>query len=214
MKYGETDINKVDWISDKMKIGRIETLKEKYGDGIINISQLDWVQERIKINNLKKYGVISLMQLESFRVNFLKKINSKHYKIKEFNLKNGNIINYQSGLELKFIKICENKNIEIKNGDVIEYFLEEKKKMYFIDFKIKIDGIYQLIEIKGRHKWFYKSIEDGMMEMKILAAQVYSAVNNYKPFRMIMDLQIKKGEILEPTLFENMPIINSALLEL
>ena len=110
------------------------------------------------------------------------------FQLKNFETPAGYILNYQSIQELNFIKQCIKCNIEIMNGDRIPYYTEDGKlHYYFVDFKIKVGNQYQLVEIKGTHKWYYESLQNGILKAKINAAAKYSADNNYLPYRFILD---------------------------
>jgi predicted RecB family nuclease len=110
------------------------------------------------------------------------------YRAKKYILADNRIIHYQSKLELAYIEYCEHNNIWIDNGDRIPYYDNNgKKHMYFVDFKIKEGDKYRLVEIKGTTKWYYKSIESGILLNKIEAAQKYSNSKEYLPFKMIID---------------------------
>lgn len=91
---------------------------------------------------------------------------NKTFKIR--NTKNiiNQVITYESQLELKFIRWCQNNNIKVNNGPNISYIFNEIKRIYRVDFQI--EDI--LIEIKDEHmsgKWdkkqqaVYQEIEKG-----------------------------------------------------
>ena len=204
--YGVDDINQLDWVVEKQKKNRQETLRTKYQ--VENVSQLQWVQDTIKKNNLERYGVESSNQLESVKnkskATCLEKYGveysmqdrqvhdkcmssnrRKAYKLRKYKLPNGNTVKYQSKMELAYIEDCVKNNIEIENGDKLPYYDNDgKKHYYFVDFKIKEDDKYRLVEIKGTTIWYYESIESGILLNKTLAAQAYSEEKGYLPFRM------------------------------
>jgi hypothetical protein len=223
--YGVNDINELDWVVNKQKEKRKETLSNKYQ--VENISQLQWVQDIIKKHNIEKYGVESTTQLEwvkdkmkstcfekygvenftqsdeykqiniekygvehpmqneEFRNKVFQSQSRKSYRVKDYILPNGDIIKYQSKMELAFIEDCINCGIEIQNGDKIPYYDNNgKKHYYFVDFKIKEDNKYRLVEIKGTTKWYYESIESGILINKVIAAQQYSEEKGYLPFKI------------------------------
>lgn len=79
---------------------------------------------------------------------------------KTFKIRNTkNIVNesllYQSQLELKFIKWCNNNNIIVKNGPTIPYSFDGRIKKYKVDFQIED----LLIEIKDNHIWHRQQVE-------------------------------------------------------
>lgn len=168
---------------------RNKTIWDKYQ--VKNISQLKWVTAKSKktfiATCLKRYGVENPMHIS----NILSKNHAAHsgaYKLQSLILPDGNIIEYQSKMELKYINDCIDNNIEIKNGDKIPYFDNNNKKhYYYIDFKIKEGDKYRLIEIKGTTHWYYESLKNGILSAKILAAQKHSKKSNYLPFKMLLN---------------------------
>ena len=184
--YGVDNINQLDWVVEKQKASRQETLRTRYQ--VENVSQLQWVQEIIKKNNLEKYGVERPMHNRYFYDKCLGAQSRTQYKLIKYELPNGNIVKYQSKMELAFIEDCVKNGIEIENGDKLPYYDNSgKKHYYFVDFKIKEDNKYRLVEIKGTTPWYYKSIESGILLNKTLAAQAYSEKKGYLPFRMELD---------------------------
>jgi len=181
--YGVDDINQLDWVVEKQKANRQETLRTKYQ--VENVSQLQWVQDTIKRNNLERYGVENPMQTKYFFDKCMSSQSRTSYRLRKHKLPNGKIIKYQSKMELAFIEDCVKNNIEIQNGDRLPYYDDNgKKHYYFVDFKIKEDDKYRLVEIKGTTVWYYESIESGILLNKTLAAQVYSEKKGYLPFKM------------------------------
>jgi len=88
---------------------------------------------------------------------------NKTFKIRKTVNVEGHLIMYQSKLELKFIRWCNNNNILVKNGPKIQYFFGDKERFYRVDFQIK----QTLIEIKDNHIWHindlkWKSKEDAV----------------------------------------------------
>ena len=205
--YGVRHAHEIDGVLEKQKVNRKKSLNDKYG--VDNVSQLDWVQEIIRTNNLEKYGVEYPIQLDSVKqkqrnTNLLRygvesvmqcpeiylrqqaAVDNSVYKIKSFVLKCGREIHYQSGAELVFILKCESMGIEIYDGDVVMYDMDNVSHRYYVDFKIKEpDGKFRLIEIKKKHKWWYESIESGVMLAKCKAVQAFSSANNYHPYKII-----------------------------
>jgi len=157
---------------------------KKYG--VDNVFQSEIIKNKIKETNLKKYGVEFPMQNEEIRNKTF--LNEKHsYKLRKYKLKDGRDVLYQSKLELRFIKECENKNIYIENGDAIDYFYENKNKKYFIDFKILENDKWRLVEIKGKTRWFNSDLESGVMKAKINAAVEFSKKNEFLEYEIILN---------------------------
>ena len=94
----------------------------------------------------------------------------------------GNTIFYQSKLELDFIKACEELKINIENGPVIPYYLDDKKHYYHLDFETN----KHLIEIKGGHHWYNESLRTGEAEAKSSAAESFSELAG-KDFLFLLD---------------------------
>lgn len=111
-------------------------------------------------------------------------LNNKTFAIKKVN----NVLNYQGKLELNFIEKCFDKNILIENGPTIEYFFNEKRKLYTIDFYLPEYDIY--IEIKDNHIWHKKQVESGRWKAKEEAAIRYSKQNN-KMFYLLFPKDIE-----------------------
>ena len=90
---------------------------------------------------------------------------SNTFKIKTYYNCDNNQLLYQSPLELKFIKWCNENKYPVKNGPNIIYYFEEKKRIYKIDFQI--NNI--LIEIKDNNIWHKKDLESGKWHVKEVA---------------------------------------------
>lgn len=180
----------------------INTCLKKYN--VKNVFQNEIIKEKIKISNLKKYGVNYPIQSEEImnkrKISCLKKYGTEHildlekyrdknsfHFIRKYQLSDGRIIFYQSTPELKYIKYCEDNNIYIENGDIIEYEFENRKHKYFIDFKIKEMNKFRLVEIKGNHNWFYRDLKSGKLESKFKSAQTYSIQNEYLDYIFILN---------------------------
>jgi hypothetical protein len=98
------------------------------------------------------------------------------------NINNQQIL-YQSKLELKFIKWCNNNGKLILNGPKIPYFFDNKKRIYQVDFQY--NNI--LIEIKDNHIWHKRDLESGKWSAK------EKAINN-----LINDNKYEKYLLIEP----------------
>ena len=167
------------------KKDKINTNKQTCIDtyGVDNVSKVPEIHEKKKITSRKNYGTDYSLEFMAMQNEF--SLNSKNaYKSKFY--KNTNL-KYQTMPELKFIEKCKADNIEIQNGNRIQYYFKGAYHYYFCDFKIKDKdtGKWQLIEIKGRHKWYYKELISGKLLAKAKAAIVFSTLNNYLPYRII-----------------------------
>jgi hypothetical protein len=87
---------------------------------------------------------------------------NKVFKIRATKNNINESILYQSKLELKFIQWCNNNNITVKNGPVLQYIFENKLIKYKVDFQIE----NLLIEIKDNHIWHINEIESGKWKEK------------------------------------------------
>ena len=111
------------------------TCLEKYGLVAANC----YGSNIYKKNMMNKYGVENAMHLNYFvlksQFNSSSSMNLKQYYSKY------GLINYQTNLELNFIKFCEELNIEVKNGPKIEYVFNKskhqnnKKFLFLLDYK-------------------------------------------------------------------------------
>lgn len=167
-KYGVDNIRKSDYYKEKVK--RVKY--ERYGTETYNN------RDKATKTCILKYGVTSTSLIAGN--------NSGSYKIKKYYITDEYYITYQSNPELEFIKQCIDNNIEIHNGDHVKYLFDNKLRYYHVDFKIKINDKFQLIEIKGLTPWYYSQLESGMLDAKINAAKQYSNDNGYLPYKMIM----------------------------
>ena len=102
---------------------------------------------------------------------------NKTFKIRKFSLWNGNKILYQSNLELKLIKYCNEKKININNGPVINYIFNDKNRKYKVDFAI--DDFKVWIETKDNHHWHKKNKESGIFYEKKKAAEEKAKLINF-----------------------------------
>lgn len=90
---------------------------------------------------------------------------------------------YQSLLELKFIKACNELNIPIYNGPVIPYTWNDSPRRYRVDFMIP--ELHILIEIKDDHIWHNQQIENGKWDAKVAAAKSFLDQVQFKEYIII-----------------------------
>ena len=141
-------------------------------------------QPIIKCDNCEKNW--KCKSLESFK-NCYKilcpecKLCNRTFKIRAIKNINGNVLMYQSKLELKFVNWCENNNIIVNNGPNIDYVFKEKSHKYRVNFII--NNI--LIEIKDFHIWHKNQVESGLWDEKIKAVNKYIVDNNMKKYYFI-----------------------------
>jgi len=175
-KYGVDNIFQLESIKIKIKNSNIKNLGVEYP------MQSKQIMDKSKKTCLDKYGVEHTLCLKKFRDNGF----SSH-PLKEYKLNDGRIINYQSKPELLFIKKCEDNNTYIENGDIIEYKFNNRTHKYYIDFKIKENNKWKLIEIKSKHNWFFIDLQSGKLESKFNSAVKYSEENKYLDYILILD---------------------------
>jgi len=96
------------------------------------------------------------------------KLCNRTFKIRSIKNNNGDILIYQSKLELKFIHWCNSSNIIVKNGPNIDYVFNDKKRKYRVDFQI--NDIF--IEIKDFHIWHKNQVECGLWKEKEDVAKI------------------------------------------
>jgi hypothetical protein len=102
------------------------------------------------------------------------------FKIRRTKNNINELIMYQSKLELKFIKWCNNTNITITNGPKIPYQFG-KLRSYRVDFRI--NDI--LIEIKDNHIWHKQQVESGQWKAKEDAVYEEIKKGSYKDYYLI-----------------------------
>ena len=105
---------------------------------------------------------------------------NRAFKIRNIKNIEGNQVVYQSKPELDLINFCNSNNIIIKNGPYLEYFFNNKKRTYRVDFEVN----NMLIEIKGDHIWHRNQVKSGKWAMKEKAAKEYCIKNN-KIFKLV-----------------------------
>lgn len=99
------------------------------------------------------------------------------FKIETIKIKD-TIIKYNSKYEKNFIDWCSEKNIEIKNGPVLNYKWNDKEYKYYVDFEIPNKKL--ILEFKDNHQWHRKHLENGKFEAKNKAANDWALKNKYK----------------------------------
>jgi hypothetical protein len=174
--YGVTDINQLEWVVEKQKKNRLITLQERYQ--VENVSQLAWVVEKVLTTKRKKY-----------------KDGIYDFTYQKYLKQNGENILYQSDLELKFIQHCEEKGIIIQRGDAIRYTFDNKNRIYFVDFKIKENDKWRLIEIKDNYIWWKEDLKTGRALAKVIAAQEHSLNYGYLPYKILLGKDFIETEV-------------------
>ena len=88
---------------------------------------------------------------------------------------------------MKFIQLCESHGIKILNGPVLDYEMDNKPHKYFTDFLIFQDVGTRIIEIKRKHKWWFRDLNSGRLIEKVKSAIEYSKLHNYLPYKIIFE---------------------------
>jgi hypothetical protein len=106
---------------------------------------------------------------------------NKTFKIRNTKNNVNQIVLYQSRLELKFIEWCNNTNLTVLNGPVLNYMFNDKERKYKVDFQIADI----LIEIKDDHVWHKNEISSGKWQLKENAAKQEIEKGVYKEYFII-----------------------------
>src|SRR5574343_1596797 len=160
-----------------------------YNYGVDNILQNTEIRNKAKLTLMSTLGIDSskYTDAELSKIPLISLVN-KSYRLKKYILDDSRIITYQSKLELNYILYCIDNGIYIEDGDIITYTLNGVRKKYYIDFKIKEEcGNYRLVEIKAKHDFWYRDLENGVILAKTIAAQKFSKERGYLPFKIYFD---------------------------
>jgi hypothetical protein len=106
---------------------------------------------------------------------------NKIFNLKSYHNCNNEKILYQSKLELKFIKWCNENKIVVYNGPKISYIFENKERIYKVNFKI--NDI--LIDIKDNHILHKNDIKSGKWNAKELAINNLILSKEYSNYFLI-----------------------------
>lgn len=177
-KYGVNNLNKLD--SQKLKIKN--SIINKYG---VHHSQLIEVQEKLKNTCLEKYGNENWNNRDKSRETCLQKygveypmqnldVFNKQLKT-SFSKKQFNELIYQGSYELDFLKKYE--YLEISKCKPIEYFFNDKIRIYYPDFYY--ENLNLIIEIKSDYI-YYKYLD-------INLAKQNACINNGYTFLFIIN---------------------------
>jgi len=140
IKYGVTNTGSVKNVKDKIK----NTFQEKFGGHPKNNKE---VQDKWKATCLEKYGGHPNQNRD---VQIKSEATSFHYK--DYMLPSGNLVKYQGYENLaldELVQVYEEENLGIGRSNVpsIDYYIDEKKHVYFPDFFIKSEN--KIIEVKS-----------------------------------------------------------------
>src|SRR5574343_153409 len=132
-----------------------------YNYGVDNILQNTEIRNKAKLTLMSTLGIDSskYTDAELSKIPLISLVN-KSYRLKKY----------------------------IVDGDIITYTLNGVRKKYYIDFKIKEEcGNYRLVEIKAKHDFWYRDLENGVILAKTIAAQKFSKERGYLPFKIYFD---------------------------
>lgn len=185
-KYGTDHPNK----NPEQAAKKYETNVERYG--VQNPLELPRNHEKARASMLKKYGHEYAMQVPEF---FEKQ--KRHakgvYNLRYYTFKTGKTLSYLSNMEKAFLEDCDERGYEVDRGDQVIYNFNGGEHIFNVDFKIKKNGIWQLVEIKGTNSFYYEAEKTGIQEAKNQAAIEYSERLGYLPYLYL--LNYNKGEI-------------------
>lgn len=176
-KYGCENVSQAKEIKDLKKKRSLD----RYG--VEHVLQAKEVMDKVKQTNLERYGVENVMHDPEIAalaaLNGGGRATSKYYTTKF-----GTQITIQGSLEQEFVDLCEKNDILIENGPFIYYNFEGRKRKYFMDFKVKINESWKLIEIKSCY-WYEKMKKE--VEAKKRAAQKWCKKNGYEEYVLMID---------------------------
>jgi len=182
-RYGVINPSQIPEVKEKV----ISTCLKKYGNKTFFGSK--YATDKIKKTCLRKYGVENIMQNKEMYYKVLK-ATKRAFALKRYLTVFGNEIFYQSKPELEFIHLCEINNIFIQNGPAIGYMIDNKSRMYFVDFEIVDDSGRRLVEIKRKHQWWYQDLKSGVIREKAKAAIRFSKENKFLPYKILFENKV------------------------
>ena len=156
-KYGCINTGSVQEVKDKIQ----NSFHERFG---CHPKQTKGVQDKWKATCLEKYGGHPNQNKE---VQIKSEVTSYHYK--DYMMPTGNIVKYQGYENIaldELVQLYEEDDICIGRSKIptIDYYIDEKKHVYFPDFYIKSEN--KIIEVKS--EWTIK-LERGNIEEKAQA---------------------------------------------
>lgn len=197
--FWSQDNNYVNSLKRNFSDNRIEYNKTIQKEYLLNLSD----NRKEEIANKKRNTYNNKTDEEKEIITKKRVLNSQKSIIKntwgkKIFLKNGTSIIINSSFEEKFIYECENQNIEIKRGPIIKYLWNNQTRFYFIDFEINKNGIKYLVELKGKHKWYFEELNNRKLEAKQNAAKAYLNIEKkYKNYIFILNNIKNYKNILE-----------------
>jgi len=198
-RYGVDNISKLDSIKNKKK----DTTRTHFDvDYSLQIDIPNREQKR-RDTFIKKYNCVAPMQVKAFRDKQINTVQSKGPIFRPFNYKYlYDNIYFDSSWELYYYIYLQDNNISFTyHNDAIEYFIDDKKHIYYPDFNV--NG--QLIEIKGNQFFdennnlidFYKSGDILYEKMNIMKTNNVKILKeeDLKPIFNFIDNKYGKGYV-------------------
>lgn len=105
-------------------------------------------------------------------------LSNRIFKLRNMKTKHGETILWQSLPEKRFIQWCEEHNIRIKNGPILDYPFQNKVHKYRVDFELPDKRI--LVEIKDNHCWHKEQVKSGKFQAKEAVANTWCHENKYQ----------------------------------
>lgn len=162
-RYGVDNISQL----KEIKLKKQQTSIKNYGT--THTTQASEVKDKIKLSMIERYGVDNPTKHPEF---FIK---AQKNSYKKFNYKDTQLV-YQGSYELDFIEYCLHNDIDIENGPIINYMMNDKNRCYHSDFIIK--SLNLIVEVKSQ--WTYNcDIEENK------AKQLYSILSGYNHIFLI-----------------------------
>lgn len=191
--YGVDNSLKIPAVVEKSKI----SMMERYG--VDNASKCQASKEKFRNTCFKKYGVYNPSNspelMEKKRLTMIERCgveNASHspelllkssengsgkVSRKKYHTKDGRVILVQGSYEKRLVSFCEERNIPIENGPIVHYVLDGKKRKYFLDFKIIVNGITKLVEMKSNY-WYF--LDKRAVDAKTAAAKTLCDERGWK----------------------------------
>lgn len=217
LNYGVSNVFQLESVKNKIKTNRTPEKLNILGKKMSLISKKKWdemseeqrkaralkqsvyknslsIEEKQKIENKRQKTLIERYGVESIGLVYkeIRAKSNRRWGVKKYLTKFNIEIKYNSMSELLFITQCEELNINVKNGPTIEYELNEKLHLYYVDFEIFDKYI---VEIKGKNHHYYDSLNSGELDAKNKSAEEFCIKNNkiflylldYKDYKLILE---------------------------
>ena len=176
-KFGVENCSQSDVVKNKKK----ETCQRNYG--VDNPPSSPVVQSKIRHTNIERYGFPNAMHNPEVAARAA--INGGgRAPTRMYTTKFGNSIRVQGSFEVEFVRLCDHHYIPVENGPCIRYEWGEKVSRYFVDFKIKTQDGYVLVEVKSSY-WLRKFPDQ--VKAKEQAARSWCLANGLVGYHLMVD---------------------------